>query len=260
MYPFLSIFGYQIPTYWMMAVIGILLSYGFLIFHRRHFSIPKDDTLHLFLFAIIGAIVGAKVLYLITMIPAVVQTFSIVMEQPTVLVDLFTSGYVFYGGVFGGFAACWWYCRRFRISMSDVTELFAPMLPFFHIFGRIGCFLAGCCYGISVPWGVVFTNASAAPNGVPLLPLQLIESGCNVLIFAAVLFFDHKERTKGLTLPFYALLYAVCRFVLEFFRGDKVRGILLLSTSQWISIGILLALAVWFFCFYRRKQKAASLS
>lgn len=234
-------------------MVGILLSYGLVILRRRKFNVPADDTLHLFLFAIIGALVGAKLLHLITMIPILLRDLTFLTQNLDVLADILVSGYVFYGGLIGGFLLCFWYCKKFRISLGEASELFAPVLPFFHIFGRIGCFLAGCCYGIPVSWGIAFTNSPAAPNGIPLLPLQLIESACNVVILTAVLVFDHFYRGKRLTLPFYAILYAVCRFILEFFRGDMERGVWLLSTSQWVSIGIAVAVVIWFFAGYRRR-------
>ncbi len=258
MYPYVSIFGWQLPSYWIMSMCGLLIAYGFLMLYRKKFTIASMDVLHLFLFAIIGALAGAKLLHLIIILPIIIGNFGFLMQNLDVLADLLVSGYVFYGGLIGGFLFCLWYCKMFKISMGEVSELFAPALPLFHIFGRIGCFLAGCCYGIEVPWGVVYTNSASGPNGVPLLPLQLIESGCNVLIFAAVLVFGHFYRGRRLAFPFYIVAYAVCRFVLEFFRGDAVRGVFLLSTSQWVALGLVAAVFIWFFAVYRRKKPQAA--
>lgn len=244
--------------YWILSMVGMLLSFGFLWLRKKKFSVPKADVFYLFLLALVGALAGAKILYWITIIPIVVQDFQILIQHPDIFMEMIVNGYVFYGGLIGGFLICYWYCRKFRISFGEVTELFTPILPFFHIFGRIGCFCAGCCYGIPVSWGIPFTQAVGGPNGIPLLPLQLIESSCNAIILAAVLVFDHFFRGKRLTLPFYAVLYAVCRFILEFFRGDLDRGVILLSTSQWVSIGIVLAVGIWFFIMImRKKQKRA---
>ena len=107
-----------------------------------------------------------------------------------------------------------------------------------HAFGRVGCFFAGCCYGMPVEWGHVYEQpAGNTPLGVPLLPIQLIESACLIVLFAAqiILLFRFTQK-KLVSTYFYMLSYPVVRFTLEFFRGDAERGKLFFSTSQWISI------------------------
>ncbi|MCL1952665.1 MAG: prolipoprotein diacylglyceryl transferase, partial [Oscillospiraceae bacterium] len=117
----------------------------------------------------------------------------------------------------------------------------------FHACGRVGCFCAGCCYGREAAWGIAFTHAPGAPNGVPLVPVQLFEAGFNLLLMAAILIFKPERRRPGLLLPLYLAAYAAARFVLEFFRGDSGRGVLLLSTSQWISLLVILPAAIALF-------------
>ena len=145
-----------------------------------------------------------------------------------------------------------------RPLFLPVPERFFPVLvpaiPLFHAFGRVGCFCAGCCYGVEAPepWGIAFTHAVAGPNGVPLLPVQLWESGAELVIFVILLWYAARTRARERLLPAYVLLYAPTRFVLEFFRGDSARRLYgPLSTSQWLSLA---AIAAAFWLLYRRKN------
>jgi len=124
-------------------------------------------------------------------------------------------------------------------------DVFAPGIALGHVIGRMGCFLAGCCWGkpTTMPWGVVFTDQFAHANvGTPLNerlhPTQLYESGAEFVILLGLLWFEKKGRSfPGRTFWSYMLVYAISRFVIEFFRGDP-RGVVfgVLSTSQFISI------------------------
>ena len=171
---------------------------------------------------------------------------------------LLSGGYVFYGGLFGGLLAAVSYCRRYRISLRAAADFYAPALPLFHVFGRIGCFLAGCCWGIEAPWGVVYTHSLAAPNGVTLFPVQLTEAVCNLAICMVLLLRERRlsgRQPTGGALLLHAALYACVRFLLEFWRGDAVRGhFLFFSTSQWISVLILFAIGIYFWNIVRSRQ------
>ncbi|MCD7863514.1 MAG: prolipoprotein diacylglyceryl transferase [Lachnospiraceae bacterium] len=124
-------------------------------------------------------------------------------------------------------------CRRQRFSMT---------------FARIGCFMAGCCYGVEVPWGVVFPEGSLAPAWVPLFPSQLAESAGHLLLFFLFLSVKDKLRKKQDLLFLYLGRYAVMRFILEYFRGDAERGYWNgLSTSQWISLLLMLVVVIYIF-------------
>ncbi|MDR0491915.1 MAG: prolipoprotein diacylglyceryl transferase [Oscillospiraceae bacterium] len=241
MIPFVNILGVDIPMYSLMSVAGIAAVAVFALLWNKRLKLPQDDLLHIALFCAIGAIVGSKILHAITAIPIVIKNLSAISENPVVLLDITLGGSVFYGGLFGALLMMWIYCRRYKADFEAGCSLFATAAPLFHIFGRVGCFFAGCCYGVEVPWGLSFRNSISAPNGIPLLPIQLIESALNILIFAAMVVFQRKKRRTDTALKLYLSAYAVVRFTLEFFRGDKIRGILLaFSTSQWISAAVLL--------------------
>lgn len=249
MMPFIKVFRYTIPSYWLMCICGLLASCVLLYARRRRFGIASDDTLHIVLLGAIGAIIGAKALYFLVIAPKLIRLVPQIDWSYQTLEMLLSGGYVFYGGLFGGLLAAVSYCRRYRISLRAAADLCAPALPLFHAFGRIGCFLAGCCWGIEAPWGIVYTQSLAAPNGVPLLPVQLVEAVCNLVICGILLVHERRVRDQpptGNGLLLYAVLYASTRFVLEFLRGDAVRGrFLFLSTSQWISALILIGIGIY---------------
>ena len=100
--------------------------------------------------------------------------------------------------------------------------------------------MAGCCYGIPSSWGFIYPHET-----VTRLPLPLIEAACNIMILMILLLFEKYCSPRGYHLPFYGILYGITRFVLEFFRGDSARGVWLLSTSQWISIAVVLGSVIW---------------
>ena len=122
--------------------------------------------------------------------------------------------------------------------------LVMPSVALAQGFGRIGCFLAGCCYGRETDsaLGIVFHNSSYAPNDVKLLPTQLISSGLDFLLCAVLILLDRKKKGDGQIAGAYLVLYSIGRFILEFYRGDLIRGnVGALTTSQFIAIFVAMA-------------------
>jgi phosphatidylglycerol:prolipoprotein diacylglycerol transferase len=158
---------------------------------------------------------------------------------------------VFYGGLILAVVVALWYIRRVGLPLWTTCDVFAPGIALGHVVGRFGCFFAGCCYGKPTmrPWGITFTDPFAASNvgtplGVPLHPTQLYEAGAELLILVVLLVTERKGRPfPGRTFWLYMLLYAVSRFVIEFFRGDERGTVFMFSTSQFISL-LLAPLAV----------------
>ena len=142
--------------------------------------------------------------------------------------------------------------RRHSLPLWVTCDAFAPGIVLGQAVGRVGCLLAGCCYGHPTdhPWGITFTDPIAATNvgtplGVSLHPTQLYESFAAILILAFLLLLERKGRTfNGRTFWTYLLLYPVARFLIEFLRGDP-RGTVfdVLSTSQFVSV-LLIPLSV----------------
>ena len=257
MHPYFRIFGYDIPAYGTMALAGAVIAALFTVFHnRRSRYIAQRDLGLAGAYALAGMLIGAKALALITEIPLFIANASEIFSSVESAVAAFMNGWVFYGGLIGGIVGVYMYCRSFKEDFRGMAAAVTPSIPLFHVFGRIGCFLGGCCYG--VPWehGVVFSGSLSAPNGVPLFPVQLVEACAEALIFVALLIIQHRAREKWIVLPAYLLMYAPARFIIEFWRGDAIRGVFLLSTSQWISIALVIITSVLLIRYFRQKTAA----
>lgn len=266
MFPTVEIFGRTVGMYGVCAAVGFLLMLLCTALLARRRGMDPDAAVVLALVAFGGAAVGAVVLYGITNIPVmarVVEAFR-AGAYPSPLdfvrdLALCFGGFVFYGGLVGGLVACCLYSRRRGWNVPEVLDIFAVAVPLFHVFGRIGCFLGGCCYGVEADWGPVFTDAPIAQaNGVHRVPIQLIESACNLVIFCSLLALFLKGRMRGRLVAVYGLAYGTVRFVDEFWRGDAYRGIWgPFSTSQWISVVLVVAAAAYLVCMHRRARRRA---
>jgi len=240
MLPYINILGRTIPTYGMLAFAGIVVAICFAVFYfSKYHDIEKEDIFDTSMFGIIGIGIGAKLLYIITILPDLIKNFSI-LDWKTLIPRLLQGGFVFYGGLIGGIIGIYIYSRLFKISFKKLCMILIPVVPIFHSIGRIGCLLAGCCHGREYNGfgSITFYNTNLAPTGVPLFPMQIVESVCNLIIFAIILLTYKKFKGTYKTIGLYFVLYSIIRFMLEFYRGDAVRGIIILSTSQWISIGL----------------------
>jgi len=238
MLPEIYILGKNIPTYGIMAFLGITIAILFGIFYfSKYYDIKKEDIFYAAMFAMIGIGIGAKLLYIITILPDLIENFNS-LDWKTLIPRLLQGGFVFYGGLIGGVLGIYIYSKSFKISFNDLSNIFIAVIQIFHSIGRIGCLLAGCCYGREYNGfgSITFYNTNLAPTGVPLFPIQIVESICNLIIFIIVLLTYKKFKGTYKTIALYSVLYSVVRFSLEFFRGDAVRGIIVLSTSQGVSI------------------------
>ena len=212
------------------------------------------------IYIIVSALLGAKLLL-------VLVDADHFLSNPRDLLSLARSGGVFYGGLILAVIVGLWYVWKHSLPTWRIADVIAPGIAFGHVVGRIGCFLAGCCYGheTDVPWAVTFTNPLAAENvgtplGVPLHPTQLYEAGPELVIQLMLLKQEHKGRAfPGRTFWGYMLVYGLSRFVIEFFRGDP-RGIAVgtFSTSQFISLLIVPLSIVMLFWLSRRDRGAVA--
>jgi len=163
---------------------------------------------------------------------------------------------VFYGGLILAVVVAFWYIARHGLPFWTTCDVFAPGIALGHVTGRLGCFAAGCCYGrpTTLPWGITFHNPLAAANvgtplGIPLHPTQLYEAGAELLILLLLLGTERRGKPfAGRTFWTYMLLYAISRYIIEFYRGDP-RGVMFgMSTSQFISVilaPLSVAMLVW---------------
>lgn len=238
MFPFLEIFGRQIPFYGLWLVVGAASSILLLYFTAPQKGLLRDDALYGALYALIGGLIGAKLLYLFMALPTLIRYFAYFSGSFSALYALLAGGYVYYGGLLGGVFTLWLYSRQFKTPFLPYLDHAAVFLPLAHAFGRIGCFFAGCCYGIPYrgSCAVTFPPETFGLGGVALFPVQLLEALLNFLLFLGLFFAFRKGCKPGQAAAAYLLCYAPLRFSLEFLRYDGSRGSLwLFSTSQWIS-------------------------
>lgn len=219
-----------LPSYGVMAFVGGFVVLLTVYLRLEKFDVSFETLLKLFPVSAIGGFLGSKLLFAMTQIPELIADFS--FERLLLLIP--QSGYVFYGGLFGllGILAV---CRsKDRELRKRIWQMIAPAIPLFHGFGRIGCMMAGCCYGRKLRETILLFGIFEMDR----VPVQIIEAIYEFFLCAVILVAEKYKRIDGLKL--YLTAYAVFRFMIEFFRGDAVRGIFGgLSTAQWISIFIL---------------------
>ena len=230
---------------WPVYSYGVLLALAYLaglqlaVVRARHRGVDPARIMDLGIYLIIAALVGAKLML-------VAVDFNYFRAQPRELLSLVRAGGVFYGGLIAAFFTALWLVRRYQLSMWVTADLMAPGIALGHVVGRLGCLLAGCCYGRStgVPWAITFTDPIAAVNvgtplQIPLHPTQLYDAGAELIILIVLLLTERRGRPfPGRTFWMYMLLYAVSRFAIEFYRGAPRGGAFGLSTSQLVSIVI----------------------
>lgn len=261
MLPFINIFGKIVPMYAVMVFLGAAAMCGAAaLLARRRKTVPAEDIFYMILYAGIGCLIGAKLLYIIVSVDTYWFPEKSFGENMKYWADvLMLGGLVFYGGLIGAFLGALRYCLHFKIDFRESMRIVIPTVPLFHAFGRVGCFMAGCCHGIEYDgiFSVTFANSPAAPNGVPLLPIQLFEAAGN-LVLSAVLVLLFLRNVRVSLAGIYLVSYAVMRFVLEFFRGDAIRGsALALSTSQWISL-LMFAVGIGLIVYFAKGEKSVA--
>ena len=245
MYPRLFELGaVTVYTYGVLLAAAYLLGLKLAMNRAKTRGLDANRVLDLGIYIIISALVGAKLLLLIT-------DFKSFTADPRELLTLARSGGVFYGGLIVAVVVALWYIRRVGLPLWTTCDVFAPGIALGHVVGRFGCLFAGCCFGkpTTRPWGITFTDPFAAANvgtplGVALHPTQLYEAGAELLILIVLLVTERKGRPfPGRTFWLYMLLYAISRFIIEFYRGDDRGTVGIFSTSQFISI-VLAPLAI----------------
>src|SRR5437764_8415154 len=253
MYPRLLELGpITVYTYGVLLAAAYLLGLKLAMVRAKARGLDSARVLDLGIYIIISALVGAKLLLLVTDF----QTFK---SNPAELFNLLREGGVFYGGLIVAVCVALLYIRRVGLPLWTTCDVFAPGIALGHVIGRFGCFFAGCCWGkpTTVPWAITFTSPFAAANvgtplNVPLHPTQLYEAGAEFLILIFLLATEKTGRKfSGRTFWLYMLLYAISRYIIEYYRDDPRGTVGPFSTSQFISL-ILAPLAVVMLVYLRR--------
>ena len=248
--------------YSLCGVIGILVAGGLFCHLLVKRGQSDSEGIYLILWACLGCALGGSLLYGLTNI----SKWGTLIEADSIEEFLLTAGRlfggsVFYGGLMGGLASTAIYMKVKGLRVAEYADCGAVCIPLFHAFARVGCFFAGCCYGIECSWGFASSANAYIPAvvGVSRFPTQLLEATLNLGIFVLLLVMERKGRLRGALLWFYLLLYSIVRFGVEFLRGDDLRGIWFgVSTSQWISIVLLLASTIVLATVMKRRAKTTT--
>ena len=264
MYPEIFHIGsFPINTYGVFLAIAFLCAILVAVRLAARDGLPRERIYDLSLWMLLGGLIGSKILMLFTE--------PEYRDHPLQLLslDFLRSGGVFYGGLIGAVLTGYFLMKRYKLPWWKTADACAPGIAIGNFFGRQGCFAAGCCWGkpTSLPWGVKFTELGHQITGVPtdvyLHPTQLYESFAMLIVFLFLLWMHRRKRFNGQVILFYALLYSIVRFAIEFVRDDP-RGDIFglttltgLSTSQMISLVVGIAAAVLLVIRWRRANATA---
>jgi len=252
MHPILIDLGFfQLPTYGLLLATGVVVA---LLTLRRRADRAGMDGANLVDFAlwlVIWALVGAKLLLVIVELPRY-------LRDPASLLGVFRAGGVFLGGFIAAVIAAAVLLRRYQLGTLPTFDVITPSLALGQAIGRLGCLMAGCCWGAAcdLPWAITYTDPVAAERlGTPLhqavhpFPIYASLFDFGLYLLLAALF--ARRLAAGTVFATYLVLYGIGRFALEWTRGDVVRGFVLdglLSTSQLISLGLIVVgvgLHIW---------------
>ncbi len=258
MLPMIELFGYTIYSYSFFWWLGFAIVFIASFFYNRSGVVGRINTISfiiLYGLFIVAVIYGSKIMGFIANVLSSDEGIMVIFSEPMRSLEQYYGRNMFYGGMLAVILVCVIYCKIFKIPLKKISGIFAPFAALFIMFIRLGCFSAGCCYGVPFAFGNTFTHsASLAPIGVALFPTQLAEAafGLVMCIVLIVLGRKQKEQNAYLGIPLLVFSYALFRFVLEFLRADVQRDILYLSLSQWISLALAVIIGIWYL---KRKTK-----
>ena len=235
-----SIGPITIHGYGAMIALGILCCIALGTYRAKKCSLNPEAVLDIAIYGVLAGFVGAKLMYVIVEFPAFLKNPMSVLGS---------EGFVVYGGIIMGVLAAIVYCKIKKLIFLEYFDLCMPSVALAQGFGRIGCFLAGCCYGRETDscLGVVFPESGLAPAGVKLLPTQLFSAVGDFLLMAILLAYSKKAKHTGDLGAMYMLLYGVGRFCIELLRNDERGAVGILSTSQFISVIIVIGAVLLFY-------------
>ncbi len=245
----LTIGPFTIHGYGLMIAIGILVGMHLAEKSARANGLSDSHTDNIVYTALAVGWASSKLTYILI-------NLKDFLADP--MSFLSSSGWVVFGGILGGILGGYLYCRIRKLDFREYFNLIIPYVALAQAFGRVGCFLAGCCYGIetTLPIGVVFPAGSLAVSGVRLLPTQLFSALGDFCLFLILRKTYRNKDTRYKTGAMYLILYSFGRFMIEFIRGDVARGFIgVFSTSQFISLFTFAAGIILFTLLSRKENK-----
>lgn len=259
MYPVLFHIGtFSVYSYGLMIALGAIGGVAYMTFQgKRDVGLTFDQANTLFLIIFVAAFAGGKAF--------------LFLEEPTHYwnhpMALFQGqGFVFYGSFLFAIPAMFWFFKKNRLDPYKMLDVMAVTTCIVHIFGRIGCFLAGCCYGTPTKsiFGVIFSDpaCSADPKNIPLHPTQLYEASFIFLVLLLLVFMRRNRIFYGQLFLIYLILYAGGRSVIEMFRGDSIRGFIVkdvLSYAQFVALVVIIVSLYIYSRWYKRNKIQSAL-
>lgn len=255
MHPILVKIGpVTIHTYGFLLAMGVLAAIWLCLRLAKKQGLDTRVLADFLFYTILVGLLGAKLFLLVT-------EFSYYSQNPGQIKNLIFSAGTFYGGLIFGALFAAWYIKKHKMDLPVLVDIMGPSVALAHFFGRLGCFMAGCCWGRDAHGcsiAVEFTDKSATTGvelNTPLYPTQLVESILNLLNFVFLMILYKRKKFNGQVFVLYIFNYSVIRFFIEFFRGDDDRGYIFggmehpfssLSVPQLISIiGIITAIVLY---------------
>jgi phosphatidylglycerol---prolipoprotein diacylglyceryl transferase len=254
MYPILFSYGpFKIYTYGFFLALAFLIAMYVAGREAKRRGGRPEQIYDLTFYGIIAAIIGSRLF-------DVILKWDYFAAHPLEIFMLWKGGLAFQGGLILGLLTILFYIYRHKMPLWTTLDIMAMAMPLGQFIGRLGCFMAGCCYGkeCHLPWAVTFNNPNTlGPIGVPVHPTELYESFLSLGVFFFLLWFRHRQNFPGQILGVYFLLAGVVRFLVEFFRGDERGPELLLGmpSTQLIALGI--AVGATIFLFWRSRAAQA---
>lgn len=242
MHPILFKIGpFSIHAYGFMIAIAFLVGILISMYYAKREGMEKEAVLDLAIYVIIAAIVGSRLFY-------VIGQWHLYKDNPLEMFMVQKGGLVFLGGFLLAVLAVVWFARARKLPLLKLLDALAPGTALGYAITRIGCFLNGCCFGLStrLPWGLKFPLGSLAHSyfpGEPLHPTQLYSSASMFAVFVIMVILYQYKKFDGQIFYWWLILYSIYRFLVEFLRYSPIHwwG---LTPSQWVVLPVVV-LAVY---------------
>ncbi len=247
-----------IYSYGFFIACGAIAGYIYTTYQaKKQYHLKTETVQLLIILLIVASVVGGKAFIFF-------ENPALYIKNPSLLFKGLNSGFVFYGSLLFAIPTMLFFFRIHKLSSLGMLDIMAGTTCIVHGMGRIGCFMAGCCYGTPTEgvFAVTFIDPKcvAEPLHTPLHPTQLYSSTAIFIILIIILFVSKRKQFDGQLFMLYLMLYAIARSILEIFRGDLDRGFLvedIVSNSQFISILLFLGAVIIYIRLYKKSKQAS---
>lgn len=230
MLPYFYIYGIKFNTFPIIIFFAIIVCTIYFTVSKNYNKFYYVSVLRMCFPMFVFAAIGARITSAITMLPTSEHSF---------FYNLVYGGSVFYGGLIGATLGLYITCKLKHLEFFDYSDVYVTILPLGQAIGRIGCFFNGCCYG-KVYYGLFAISYPVNGQMVKVFPTWFIEA---TFCFCLFLYFQfvYSGKKSGIRTAIYLIAYSIYRFIIEYFRGDEIRGVIGgLSSSQYLSVLLLI--------------------